>query len=452
MAKIRTSAPLILLFARLPSATGVLASQLTGLAIGVGTAALEHTWSDPPALGPLLLVVGVALAAVIGGRPAGLTALAIYALQEAWIAMTGAGVAEWGSLAASLLAGGFAAALGGEFREVLDRAAPLRDQRDRSWTLGNLGDWEWSQEANRLTLSPVAWALLGRQPEPEPSSMLWLHTHLHPDDVDGFRQAMRAALADPMGHLDQEFRVIRADGDTPWLRMRGARTKEGELAGILLDSDALHQARETARLAVHRQERLHHELIYRVRSNFQMVASLLRLQSRRATPPLRRALEGAAQRIQAMGSLHEALYRDADLGKVDLCRYLGEVADKALEGERERIHLVLDIGPQQAPADQALLLGLAMTEILDNAVRHGFSEGRRGTITVTLTEEQDDCTLMVCNDGAPFNEFAALGAQGIGMVLVQSCAQQLGGQLLLERHPHSRFAIRFPRAALSSPD
>ncbi|MBI0432679.1 sensor histidine kinase [Roseomonas sp. KE0001] len=443
---------MILLFARLPAATGVLASQLTGLAIGAGTTALQHVWPDSPAVAPLLLVVGVALAAVIGGRPAGLAALAVYALQEAWLAMTGTGVAEWRNLVAPLLAGGFAAALGGEFREVLDRAAPLREQRDRAWTLGNLGDWTWSQEANRLTLSPIAWALLGREPEPEPSSMLWLHTHLHPDDVEGFRQAMRAALADPAGRLDQEFRVIRADGGMPWLRMRGARTKEGELAGILLDRDALHQAHEAARLAQHRQERLHHELIYRVRSNFQMVTSLLRLQSRRATPPLRRALEGAAQRIQGMGSLHEALYRDADLGKVDLRRYLGEVARKAVEGEDERIHLTLDIGSCQAPADQALLLGLAMTQILDNAVRHGFAEGRRGTITVTLTEEQGDCILTICNDGAPFNEFAALGAQGIGMVLVQSCAQQLGGQLLLERHPRSRFAIRFPRAALSPPD
>jgi two-component sensor histidine kinase len=192
---------------------------------------------------------------------------------------------------------------------------------------------------------------------------------------------------------------------------------------------------------------LQHELSHRVKNNFQLVGSLLRLQARRAgNDAATRILNTTVLRIQGMSALHESLYRNRDIGRVELSAYLREVCGRVAEAQTDGrpVTVRFEGDAAELPGEYALPLGLAVSELVANALRHAFPAGRPGEVLVTLRREGEELTLAVQDDGVGLPEDAG-EAGGFGMLLVASCASQVEGELRTQQHP-ARFEIRFPAA------
>ena len=192
---------------------------------------------------------------------------------------------------------------------------------------------------------------------------------------------------------------------------------------------------------------LQHELSHRVKNNFQLVGSLLRLQARRAgNETATRILNMTVLRIQGMSVLHESLYRHRDIGRIELSDYLREVCGRVAEAQTDGrpLRVTVEADRAELPGEYALPLGLAVSELVSNALRHAFPAGREGEVRVSLRHDGEELVLAVQDNGIGVPEDQK-DATGFGMLLVASCASQVEGDLHTSRDP-TCFSIRFPAA------
>lgn len=407
--------------------------------------AAEAFW--PGFQGPPLLLPPIALAGLIAGRPGAVGCVLLLALMTLGREVfQGSATPAAGEALVLLAVGLMMALIAGELRRATDHAHRLEQGLDRMETLLQAGSWRWKASSQSLLLSAGAWRLLGRPPGSGPISRGQLHTYIHPDDLEAFRQADRQLEGEP---VEVTFRPLpNAAGETRTLVLRGHPSLPGEAAGVLLDITTQHEAEKDCAQAISRYERLYRELTHRVKNNFQLVSSLLRLQARRTPPEVKHALEMASQRIQGMAALHEALYREGDIGTVAFDRYLEAFAQWISRHWMARRPVALQVEAVSATldGDRALPLGLAVAEMVSNALRHAFPDGRHGTIRISLRRDGETLELSVEDDGAGMEALAAMRLAGFGMTLLQSCARQVRGELLAEHRPRTRFSLRFPEA------
>jgi two-component sensor histidine kinase len=227
---------------------------------------------------------------------------------------------------------------------------------------------------------------------------------------------------------------------------------QAKLAEAREQLDALRQelaaAQEQLATAQLRLGAVHHELTHRVKNNFQLVGSLLRLQARRAgNDAAARILNTTVLRIQGMSALHESLYRNRDIGRVELSRYIQEVcgrlADSLVDGRDIRV--MVEAEPTELPGEYALPLGLAISELVSNALRHAFPKDGSGEVCVSLRRDAEDFVLAVRDTGKGIEDRDSVLSRGFGLLLVSSCAHQVEGELDVTEHP-TTFFIRFPAA------
>jgi len=441
---------LIRSFERLPRIDTLSGSLAFALAC-CGVTALARSALDANTQGLfsiLLLFPAIILAGIVGGRIAALAVLAFEALLHAWMSLAnGTGAEEAGNLLLFVLTGAVVALAAGEMRHNLDRVRELRNQVARLETFGGVGNWEWAKDGSTLWLSSQAWLLLGQPPQDRSLSVGQLHTLLHPDDVGAFRSATRDLLAGHRRDLTVEFRVVMPEGRTQWRLMHGAALAEGEsIAGVLADIDAHKRVESTCQATIARQKLFYEELLHRVRNNFQLIASQLRLQSRRLDPGQRQPLDAAVQRIEGMAALHDALYRDDVTGMTPLDEYLSQICDKLARTLIGGQPLTLAVQAERVmvPAERAMLLGLATTELVRNAIAHGFTPDGAGRVDVHFERVREGFRLRVEDNGQGYDDLALMRMEGFGITLVRSCAQQLGGELLTRRHPLTCFELRLP--------
>ena len=143
------------------------------------------------------------------------------------------------------------------------------------------------------------------------------------------------------------------------------------------------------------------EIHHRVKNNLQTVAALLRLQARRmAVPEAREALEESVRRVSSIAVVHETLS-----GTLDEAVHFDEVADRVLAmvaevaGTAVAVTRVGSFGV--LPAEVATPLAMALSELVHNAVEHGYDEGGRGRVEVVVdrADRRTGLRVAVVDDG-----------------------------------------------------
>ena len=199
-------------------------------------------------------------------------------------------------------------------------------------------------------------------------------------------------------------------------------------------------------------ETLFQEVHHRVKNNLQVITSLLRLQAARSSDEeTKEALQKSVDRVHAMSLVHHLLYSSKELTDVDFATYLGQLSDnlQSAYGTEGQVAVRTDVGNAWFPLNHAIPLCLIVNEVMSNAFKHGFPEGRSGTIRITLTDLGDGVReLVIGDDGVGFPEgFDANKGKGLGMQIIRSLAGQLGGTAVvrerLRRPLGSKFRMRF---------
>jgi two-component sensor histidine kinase len=172
---------------------------------------------------------------------------------------------------------------------------------------------------------------------------------------------------------------------------------------------------------------------HRVKNNLQIISSLLNLQSRHVRDPLvMQVLDDSKNRIRSMALVHERLYQSPSLARLDVAEYMRSLAANLVASygmESAHVQLLVEVEPAELGIDTAVPCGLIANELVSNALKHAFPNGREGTIIVELrTVGEGRWRLRVSDngvgwpDGVDFRTTTTLGMQ-----LVVTLTDQLNG-------------------------
>jgi two-component sensor histidine kinase len=217
------------------------------------------------------------------------------------------------------------------------------------------------------------------------------------------------------------------------------------IIGSFITARLLRRTEATSRsltAALAHNEVLFREIHHRVKNNLQSVAALLQLQ------PIPKEIKAdMGQRIAAMSAVHEHIYRSNVFTVVQVKDYLHTLIENIRAGYDPKVALIEDIEDVAVDKDAATPLGLIVNEVVSNAFKHGFSDGRAGSVAVRLKAEGDQGVLTVSDNGVGFDP--AVPAKGIGRRLIGALVQQLRGQSDVIADNGTTFTLRFPLAKAS---
>ncbi len=173
------------------------------------------------------------------------------------------------------------------------------------------------------------------------------------------------------------------------------------------------------------------EIHHRVKNNLQTVASLLRIQARRAhSDSTKDALTQAMRRVAAIAVVHdtlsEGLNQNVDFDVV-FSRVLMLIAEVA--SSHNTVVRPMSTGSfGTLPSEYATPLALALTELVTNAVEHGLEGRPDGELEIVATRTDDTLAVKVRDNGAGMPE--GVVGSGLGTQIVRTLIQgELGGTI-----------------------
>lgn len=287
----------------------------------------------------------------------------------------------------------------------------------------------------------------GRVTYASPNAVSALHRLGHFGEVvDRSLSEIVTSLLDQPGLVDESLPLVLM-GRAPWrshienhgatLSMRAVPLKTaGERSGALL------LIREISELRRREQELLTkdatiREVHHRVKNNLQTVAALLRLQARRiASPEGRAALQEAMRRVATIALVHETLSEGFG-EKVDFDDVVGRTLSLAVElaSPSNSVKIRREGRFGELRAENATPLALVLTELVTNAVEHGFRD-RGGTVTLIAERNGAELRTTIRDDGSGLPEEFRAGQSGLGTQIVQALVSgEMRGRITWGQRP-----------------
>ncbi len=199
-------------------------------------------------------------------------------------------------------------------------------------------------------------------------------------------------------------------------------------------------------------EVLIHEINHRIANSLQLVNAFLRLQVNAATnPDAKVALSNAMARVGAIGHVHRQLYTANDVRAVDLGRYLENLMSdlrQAVGQTGTSAELVVKAEPVGTTTDRAVSIGMMVTELVLNALKYAYPEGRPGQVRILCRAlDGDVLELTVEDDGVGLAPGMPAKGGGLGERIIGMMAQKLHAKVERDsEHKGVRTVIRIPPA------
>jgi two-component sensor histidine kinase len=193
------------------------------------------------------------------------------------------------------------------------------------------------------------------------------------------------------------------------------------------------------------------EVRHRVANSLQIIASVL-LQNARKTDSdeTRGNLQDAHQRVMSVAAL-ERMLSSSDDGDVAVHTYFTSLCDNitgSLIGGLDQTSLSVEGGDGVVEARVAVSLGLIVTELVINALKYAFPEGRPGRITVDYNFHGPNWVLCVRDDGVGMPPASDVRT-GLGTSIIQALARQLNATVeVIQEHPGTKVSIHHTQIAL----
>ena len=190
------------------------------------------------------------------------------------------------------------------------------------------------------------------------------------------------------------------------------------------------------------------EIDHRVKNSLAMVAAVLRLQIKNTDDQSARAdLEDAANRILTVSQVHAELYRTPSQKRVELADYISALAENLVAAmARTNVTLNLSCQPVYSDPQTAQALGLILTELVSNALRHAFPNGQSGSVSIALTPLNESQTRLIIADtgvGLP-DTFDLKTEQNLGSKIILLYAAKIGATIKhLKAHDGAVFEITY---------
>ena len=214
-------------------------------------------------------------------------------------------------------------------------------------------------------------------------------------------------------------------------------------SGVGFLTEILRHALDRIAAGERQKDLLLHELAHRTKNDFMTIASMLRLQSRDQPEATRAAFDAAADRVGVVASVHDQLHRRAEHAVVDAREYLEALCGSLSAMVRGARPISVEVAAERVAlrVESAVPVGLIVNELVTNALKYAFPDGRGGTIDVGFKMTDPETAEIVVHDdgiGCP-----ATARDGLGTQIVRLLAKQMKGTVTREGgHQGCRAVVR----------
>lgn len=206
------------------------------------------------------------------------------------------------------------------------------------------------------------------------------------------------------------------------------------------------QSQDLLKKNLDEKELLLREIHHRVKNNLQLVISLLNIQAMQEEGSnIEVFLEKSLSRITSMSLIHQNLYQNDHIGKVNFNEYLANLIESVLStfsNHNQRIKVDIKVNNIFFEIENAIPLGLIVNELLYNAFKHAFPNEMKGKITITILVLSKGYSLIFKDNGVGFAE-SFFEKDTLGIKLVKLLSQQLNGKLIIDGLKGTTFKINF---------
>lgn len=192
------------------------------------------------------------------------------------------------------------------------------------------------------------------------------------------------------------------------------------------------------------------EVHHRVKNNLQIVTSLLDMTKRRSkNKETFDLLSEAHAKIETMSLIHSQLYKSNRFDRINVANHLKELVQhlSQLYDRRRKIDTHLKVDGIHLSVTQAVPCALILNELISNAYKYAFADGRRGTIDIDINKDPSDETvrMRIKDDGIGLPaKIDILKTGSLGLKLVRNLvSKQLKGQLAIESRQGTKIDIAF---------
>jgi two-component sensor histidine kinase len=175
------------------------------------------------------------------------------------------------------------------------------------------------------------------------------------------------------------------------------------------------------------------ELQHRVANSLQIIASVLMQSAKRVqSEETRLHLHDAHHRVMSIATLQRQL-STSRVGEVELRPYLHDLCQSigaSMIPDHGKLSLTASVDDSRTDPDTSVSLGLIVTELVINALKHAFpSEHDGGEIAVNYRAHGTEWTMTVSDNGVGMPASAGLGKPGLGTGIVDALSKQLGASV-----------------------
>ncbi len=247
---------------------------------------------------------------------------------------------------------------------------------------------------------------------------------------------------------------IPLHGVTRWFDhvLNPLKDPDGTVRAVLCisrDITDIKQIEEALKTSLEAKEALLREIHHRVKNNMQVIIGLLHFQaSTVSSPEIARIVLDTETRIRSMVLIHERLYKSDDFINVSLETYLKDLVNSLIHAYGTKTYINIEYSIDKIQIDQSTLLhlGLLITEVISNSIRHAFTGRSVGTIAVSFHRRENNCLILsIRDDGIGIPDSCLKGeASTVGLALIYLLGHdQLDGEILIERDKGTTFTFKF---------
>lgn len=206
--------------------------------------------------------------------------------------------------------------------------------------------------------------------------------------------------------------------------------------------------------ALEDKETLLKEIHHRVKNNLQIISSLLSLQSRRVDDPkVLEAIQDGQNRVHSMALIHENLYQDENLVKVDAQLYIDQLIENLIRSYNvnpQGVTFTKNIDYLTLDVDTLIPLGLILNELISNTLKYAFEPNKPGQVSLSLKQQEQGLLLNISDNGQGFPpNFDAQNLKSLGFRLIHSFTKKLNGVLKFWNEQGAHVEIFIPYSKLN---
>lgn len=312
----------------------------------------------------------------------------------------------------------------------------------------NTGIWEWDLETDEVVWSEELEELVGLQPGSFDGTYEAYQEYLHPESVDKLERAIQETLEED-GTFDEDFRMIRQDGEAIWVHGEGQIFTGDGPKRMLGTTTEITERKARERELERQNERLDSfasMLSHDIRSPLSVAAGNLELAMEQFESEELQTVNRALSRIDRLLEDILALARDEDLEKSLGAADLAELGDRCWDSLSPKDHSI-NIETNQTVQAEAGRLRQLLENLIRNALEHGGDE-----VSVTLGELDDGFYVEDDGPGIPPDERETVfdpgystseEGTGYGLKIVQEIAESHGWSVTVTEGDNggSRFEV-----------